>query len=134
MENSFNEEQKQVFEVIERMVYAFHTKDIHGVLACYEDRATVMFEPQQPLSGTEMLRTAFLQAFTMNPQYDLHKHEIYVTGDIATHIAPWAMKGRLPDGTDIEQNGLSIAVLRKQPSGGWLIAQDNPHGQFLLDN
>lgn len=134
MENHWNEEQREVYSTIDKMVHAFHAKDIRGVLACYEADATVLFEPQQPLSGTEMLEAAFLQAFAMNPRYDLYKHEIYITGNIATHVAPWRMTGRLPDGAGIEQRGLSVAVLRKQRDGAWLIVQDNPHGQFLLDN
>jgi len=44
------------------------------------------------------------------------------------------MVGTLPDGSKIEQNGLSVATLRKQPDGSWLMIQDNPHGQFRLNN
>lgn len=134
MENNFNEEQRKVFNTIERMVTAFQSKDIAGVLATYEENAIVMFEPQKPVQGKETLRAVFTQFVAMNPQYVFSGHEIYVSGDIATHIAPWRMVGQLPDGTKIEQSGLSIAVLRKQTDGSWLMVQDNPHGQFLLEN
>lgn len=132
MENNFNEEQKKVFSTIEKMVTAFQNKDIDGVLATYEDNAIVMFEPQKPVQGKETLRAVFTQFVGMNPQYTFSGHEIYISGDIATHIAPWKMVGQLPDGTKIEQSGLSVAVLRKQADGNWLMIQDNPHGQFLL--
>lgn len=132
MENNFNEEQKKVFSTIEKMVDAFQNKNIDGVLSAYEPDAIVMFEPQKPVSGKEVLKTVFSQFVGMNPQYTFSGHEIYISGDIATHIAPWSMTGQLPDGTKIEQSGLSIAVLRKQASGNWLMIQDNPHGQFLL--
>tara|TARA_R110002051_G_scaffold324349_2_gene421228 strand:- start:6515 stop:7036 length:522 start_codon:yes stop_codon:yes gene_type:complete len=134
MENNFNEEQKKVFSTIERMVTAFQNKDIAGVLATYEENAIVMFEPQKPVQGKETLRAVFTQFVGMNPQYTFSGHEIYVSGDIAVHTAPWEMVGQLPDGTKIEQSGLSIAVLRKQTDGSWLMVQDNPHGQFLLEN
>ena len=133
MENNFNEEQKKVFSTIEKMVAAFQNKDIEGVLATYEDNAIVMFEPQKPVQGKETLRAVFTQFVGMNPQYTFSSHEIYISGDIATHTAPWKMVGQLPDGTKIEQSGLSVAVLRKQADGNWLMIQDNPHGQFLLD-
>lgn len=133
MENNFNEEQKKVFNTIERMVTAFEKKDIEGVLATYEANAIVMFEPQKPVQGKEALRTVFTQFVGMNPQYTFSGHEVYVSGDIATHIAPWKMVGQLPDGTKIEQSGLSIAVLRKQADGNWLMIQDNPNGQFLMN-
>ena len=133
MENDFNEEQKKVFSTIERMVAAFEKKDIDGVLATYETNAIVMFEPQKPVHGKETLRAVFTQFVSMNPQYTFSGHEVYVSGDIATHIAPWKMTGQLPDGSKIEQSGLSIAVLRRQADGNWLMIQDNPNGQFLLN-
>ena len=133
MENKFNEEQKRVFSTIEKMVSAFQNKDIDGVLATYEENAIVMFEPQKPVQGKETLRAAFTQFVGMNPQYTFSGHEVYISGDIATHISPWKMVGQMPDGTKIEQSGLSIAILRKQTDGNWLMIQDNPHGQFLLN-
>lgn len=132
MENNFNEEQKKVFSTIERMVTAFQNKDIEGVLATYEDGAIVMFEPQKPVQGKEALKAVFTQFVGANPKYTFSGHEVYISGDIATHTAPWKMVGQLPDGTKIEQSGLSVAVLRKQADGNWLMIQDNPHGQFLL--
>lgn len=133
MENNFNEEQKKVLSTIERMVAAFEKKDIAGVLETYEADAIVMFEPQKPVQGKETLRAVFTQFVGMNPQYTFSGHEVYVSGNIATHTAPWTMKGQLPDGTKIEQSGLSVAVLRKQADGNWLMIQDNPHGQFLMN-
>ncbi len=133
MENNFNEEQKKVFGTIQQMVSAFEKKDIDGVLETYEDNAIVMFEPQQPVQGKENLRTLFTQFVSMNPKYTFGEHEVYIAENIATHIAPWHMVGSMPDGTKIEQNGLSVATLRKQPDGEWLMIQDNPHGQFSIN-
>lgn len=133
MENNFNPEQKKVFSTIQRMVAAFEKKDIEGVLATYEPDAIVMFEPQKPVHGRETLRATFTQFVGMNPKYTFGGHEIFISGNIATHVAPWSMIGQLPDGTKIEQSGLSVAVLRKQADGTWLMIQDNPHGQFLLN-
>ena len=133
MENNFNKEQQKVFNTIEKMVFAFQNKDIDGVLATYEENAIVMFEPQKPVQGKKTLRAVFTQFVEMNPQYTFSGHEVYIAGDIATHIAPWEMTGKMPDGTKIEQSGLSIAILRKQKNGNWLMIQDNPHGQFLFN-
>ena len=43
------------------------------------------------------------------------------------------MTAKSPEGNEIKQNGLSIAVLRKQEDGEWLMIIDNPHGSFLLN-
>lgn len=134
METNFNAEQKKVYSTIEKMVMAFQNKDIDGVLATYENNAVVMFEPQIPVKGKDNLRVAFTEFVGFSPQYSFSGHEVYISGAIATHIAPWKMVGQLPDGSKIEQSGLSIAVLRKQADGSWLMIQDNPHGQFLMNN
>lgn len=132
METSFSAEQKKVYNVIVKMTNAFIKKDIDGVLATYEDGAIVMFEPQKPVTGKDNLRRAFMQFVTMNPIFTYSGHEVYISGDIAMHIAPWKMLGQLPDGTEVEQSGLSVAVLRKQANGSWLMIQDNPNAQYLL--
>lgn len=133
MEPNFNAEQKKVYNVIVNMTNAFEKKDIEGVLATYEDGAIVLFEPQKPVTGKDNLRMAFTQFVTMNPIFTYSGHEVYISGDIATHIAPWKMVGHLPDGSKVEQSGLSVAVLRKQANGTWLMIQDNPNGQFLMN-
>jgi ketosteroid isomerase-like protein len=50
------------------------------------------------------------------------------------HVAPWVMIGQAPDGTEVSQQGLSVAVLRKQADGRWLMVLDNPNAQALMDN
>lgn len=69
----------------------------------------------------------FIQFVGMNPKYTFSSHEIYISGNIATHTPPWKMTDELPDGTKIEQSGLSVAVLRKQTDGSWLMIRDTPH-------
>lgn len=133
METIFNAEQQKVYSTIEKMVTAFHAKDIDGVLSTYEDGAIVMFEPQKPVSGKDNLKVAFTQFAGMDPKFTFSGHEVYISGNIATHIAPWSMTGKMPDGSSIEQSGLSVAVLRKQPNGTWLMIQDNPSGNFLMN-
>lgn len=131
--NKFSAEQIQVLGTIEEMVTAFHNKDIDGVMACYEQSATVVFEPEKPITKRSDIIAAFQEAFAINPNYRFKGHEVFITGDIATHFTPWTMSGQLPDGTKIEQSGLSVAVLRKQSDGKWLMIFDNPHGQFLME-
>jgi hypothetical protein len=42
------------------------------------------------------------------------------------------MTGTAPDGSAIEQGGLSVALLRRQPDGRWLMVVDDPFGDELL--
>ncbi len=125
--------EKDVLHTIGQMTTAFHNGDIEGVMASYEDNAVVVFNPETPVSDPVSLREMFQQAFTLNPYFEYSGHEVFIAGDIAVHFAPWTMNGKAPDGTDIEQSGLSVAVLRRQPDGRWLMVIDDPHGQHLLN-
>ena len=99
----------------------------------HDGNATVVFEPDKPVSDDAAVREMFRQFASMSPQFEYAGHEVLISGDIAVHFAPWNMKGKAPDGTEIDQGGLSVAVLRRQSDGSWLMVIDNPHGQRLLE-
>ncbi len=126
-------EQQDVLSTIEKMTAAFQNKNINEVMACYEPNAVVVFEPESPVSDSNVLKEMFTGMAMANPVFTYSGHEVFITGNIATHIAPWKMTAKAADGSEIKQNGLSIAVLRKQEDGKWLMLLDNPHGQFLMN-
>ena len=126
------EEQKKVQNAIEKMTTAFQNKNIAQVMTCYEPNAVVIFEPESPTTGFKILEDMFQKMSSINPKFTYSGHEVFIAGNIATHIAPWKMTGKTPEGVEIKQSGLSIAVLRKQKNGEWLMVLDNPHGQFLM--
>ena len=132
-ENTMNKEEANVIKTVETMTSAFHKKNIAGVLTSYEDGAAVIFEPGKRVSDPVVLKQMFEGAFQLDPRFSYpNGHEVYISNDIALHIAPWVMKGKSPDGVEIKQSGLSVAVLRKQENGAWLLVLDNPHGQLLM--
>lgn len=128
----FTKEQKDVLNAIKQMTSAFQNKNIDRVMESYETNAIVIFEPGQPISNQEDIRDMFSAMAQLNPIFTYSGHEVFITGNIATHFAPWSMTGITPDGTEIKQNGLSVAVLRQQKNGDWLIILDNPNGQSLM--
>jgi ketosteroid isomerase-like protein len=133
-ENLMNNETNQALQTVELMTAAFHNKDIKGVLSHYEKGAAIMFEAGSPITDPEILKQMFEGAFQINPTFKYPKgHEVYVANDIALHIAPWKMNGVAPDGSAISDSGLSVAVLRKQANGRWLMVLDNPNSQALMD-
>ena len=132
-QKTMQEEINKVINTIKNMTSAFHQSDINGVMSSYEERAAVMFEVGKSISDKHTLQQMFSNAFQLKPHFTYPKgHEVYIANDLALHIAPWLMQGKAPDGSDIEQQGLSVAVLRKQHNGEWRIVLDNPHGQQLL--
>jgi ketosteroid isomerase-like protein len=126
------QDQTQVLVAVETMTAAFMAKDIETVMQAYEPGAVVAFEPGQPIGDAEALAAMFTGMSGVNPQFTYAGHEVMVSGDTALHIAPWSMVGTGPDGTEIKQSGLSVAVLRRQPDGSWRMVIDNPHGSRLM--
>lgn len=130
---TMNETEQNVLAAVESMTAAFHDKNIERVLSSYEQDATIVFQPGEPSDQIANIRAGFEGFFAVNPRFDYAGHEVYVSGDIAVHIAPWTMSGQTPDGQELKQSGLSIAVLRQQPDGEWLMVIDNPHGSRLME-
>ena len=124
--------EQNIIRAVEEMTAAFHAGDIDRVMASYEANATIVFEPGEPVRGADTQRQRFIDACAISPQFTYAGHEVFVTGDTAVHIAPWTMKATTPDGQPLEEHGLSIAVLRRQDDGRWLMVIDDPHGGRLL--
>lgn len=130
---ALNSTQQEVLQAVQHMTDAFHRKDIKGVMDSYEPNALVVFDPQNPIQDAGALQERFLQTFGISPRFEYSGHEVFVNGNLGIHLAPWTMTATAPDGTAIQQTGLSIAVLRQQKDGKWLMVFDDPHGQFLME-
>lgn len=127
-----NAEQNKVLRTITEMGSNYNARDIDAVMQAYEASAVVLFEPGNPVSGLAVIKGAFQGSLAVNPYFSFGKHEVTIAGDIALHLTPYTMTGKTPDGQNISQSGLSVAVLRRQADGQWLMVIDNPHGQTLL--
>ena len=122
-----------VVDAVQQMTRAFESGNIEHVMRAYDDGAVVAFEPGKPVADRSTIQETFKQWFALNPHFDYAVHEVFISGDLALHMAPWHMTGTAADGTPIEQRGLTVAVLRRV-DGRWLLAIDNPHGQRLLNS
>lgn len=122
-----------VLAAVMAMTAGLENGDIDAVMATYEGGAAVVFEPGAPVSDAQAMRQIFTDLSALQPDISYAAgHEVIVAGDIAVHLAPWSMTGMTPDGDPIEQEGLSVAVLRRQTDGTWKLVIDNPHGSHLL--
>jgi len=124
--------ERAVIQAVEDLTAAFQKRDLEGVMTAYEPSAAIAFEPGQSVGDEDRIRETFAQWFALNPRFEYAGHDVLVAGDLALHVAPWHMRGTLPGGQPVEREGLSIAVLRRAPSGEWQIVIDKPHGQRLL--
>ena len=126
-------DRQAVLNTVKEMTAAFQAGDIDKVMASYADGATIVFEPGAPVSDPAQQRAAFQQFFAAKPEFTYAGHEVHLTGDTAVHLAPWTMTGTAPDGSAITDRGLSVAVLRRQADGRWLMVIDDPHGEHLMN-
>lgn len=121
-----------ILSTIDAMTTAFHKGDIDGIMRTYEPGAVVVGEPGTPITGTPALRAMFAGFIAAKAHFTFLGHEVIQAEDVALHLTPWRMAGVAPDGTAVEASGLSVAVLRRQPDGRWLMVIDDPFGDALL--
>ncbi|KZN48433.1 YybH family protein [Pseudoalteromonas luteoviolacea] len=123
-----NHQELNVLATIKRMTNAFNQGELEAVMAQYETQAAVAFEPNQWIHCRKTISECFKEALAIKPTFTYPgTHKVTIAGDIATHTANWVMNAILPSGEAIQESGLSVATLRKQDSGNWLIVIDNPH-------
>lgn len=122
----------KIIHVVKQMSEAMAQGKLDSVMAAYESGATLVAQPGTSVSGPAF-KDAMDGYVSMAPVFEMPKHEVIESGDIALHIAPWTMKAVDPaSGQEITQKGLSLAVFRKQSDGKWLMVIDNPFGDNLL--
>jgi uncharacterized protein (TIGR02246 family) len=125
-------EHSQIQSVAEANNAAVSAGDIDGALATFEPDAAMAVQPGMTVAGTPALRAAFQQFLAIHPKITVTGQNLIQAGDIALHSFTWTMSAKAPDGSPIEQGGLSTVVLRKQPDGRWLMVIDNPFSDHLL--
>lgn len=125
-------EPNQAISTVLTMTEAFQRADLPGVLRSYEPGAVVVGAPGNPLQGEAALKEMFAGFMAVKPRFTYAGHDVVEAGDLALHIAPWHMTGVDPEGKPVEAQGLSVAVLRRQPDGRWLMVIDQPYGDQLL--
>jgi ketosteroid isomerase-like protein len=127
------DQNEPILSTIHQMVDAFHEGNIAGILKTYESGAVVMAKPGAPVSGKSALEAMFAGFIAAKARFTFLGHEVIQASDLALHFTPWRMTGTGPDGSPIAGGGLSVAVLRRQPDGKWLMVIDDPYGDAILN-
>ena len=119
--------------VVSALSSAIEAGDIDAAKGFYAPEAAVMFDPVVPSRGLDTIGAAFTEFAAVSPVFRYPNGEqVIVVGDIALHIAPWAITGTTPDGAALADEGLSVAVLQRNVDGQWRIVIDQPYGDALL--
>lgn len=113
-------------QTIETLLKLRSVGNIDAILALYEKEATIVTARNQVEHGTEAIRTFLRIYVAMKPTFTVLEQTIIEGADLALHISSWSLTGTDSNQQVVQLTGLSSDVLRKQRSGEWLIAIDNP--------
>lgn len=121
-------DETKILSTINRMTSAFAAGDINTIMSTYVPGAVVIGEPGKPVTGDAALRAMFADFIQSGVAFSYGAHEVVVAGDTALHLMKWSAPG--PDGKTM--SALSVAVLRRQSDGNWLMVIDHPTGNGVM--
>jgi ketosteroid isomerase-like protein len=110
---------------------AITSADLDAALSLYEPEATFALPKafgEGSVTGLDALRETFGGLLALTPQLTVNAEKTLLSGDTALVIGRWTLKGRDPDGNEIDTGGRFTDVIRRQADGGWLFVIDNPNG------
>ena len=119
-------------EDVSRMIGEMMTSgDVEAALTLYEPDAMFVMPTgfgEGTVTGLDALRETLNGFLSMSPELAVNPEKTRVAGDTALVIGNWKLKGRDPEGNDIDATGRFADVVRRQPDGNWLFVIDNPNG------
>lgn len=103
-----------------------HAGDLDGLVALYEPAAVFEPQPGVVVEGRQAIRQALAALLALRPTMVAETVQVLRADDVALVINEWTMTGTAPDGSEVRQGGRSADVVRRQPSGAWLVLVDKP--------
>lgn len=119
-------------DAVHELDKAFNSKNIEGILEFYDENATVVFAPENLITGKTALKKAFSQALALNGKATQLKTKVIESGDIALFISQWVFTRSNPDGSLMRRENYATTVFKKNINGEWLIIIDNSFGPAIL--
>lgn len=117
-----------ILQTIQTMTDALARGDVDTVMSTYALPASVVAAPGQVVSGDQALRAMFAEFMASGVNFTYGAHEVVVADGIALHLMAWEVPG--PD--NVTTRALSVAVLQRQPDGGWKMVVDHPFGDAVM--
>lgn len=118
-------------DTMQRLIAAINAGDVEGALSLYHPDATFVSEPGKSATGREAIRGALGDFLATRPTLAIESHDTVEAGDVALHCTRWSLRDTGPDGSPVRRTGRGAVVLRRQPSGVWLIAVENPWADLV---
>jgi uncharacterized protein (TIGR02246 family) len=120
-------------DVIDGFATFLSAGDLAAALELYDGDAAFLGTPASVTRGDD-LRSALAGFFALRPTLTPGPRRVIVAGDTALVVHDWHLRGTLPDGAPVEQQGRAVDVLRRQLDGTWRLLIDDPWGVTVLDD
>jgi uncharacterized protein (TIGR02246 family) len=118
-----SQDKRAIRELVEKWMAASRTGNIAGVLTLMADDIVFMVPGREPF-GKEAFAKASqgMKDFKFDGKADIRELEVhgdwaYLRNFIEVTITP-------PGGAPMRRSGYTLSILRKQPSGEWLLTRD----------
>jgi ketosteroid isomerase-like protein len=82
--------------------------------------------------GREAIREALATMLATRPRVVTNARIVLAGEDLALYHSEWSMEAAGPTGETVRETARSADVLRRDASGAWRIAIDNPWGTSLI--
>jgi len=106
----------------------FRAGDLEGILALYEDDATIVQADGSSRQGKAAVREMMSGLLALGGELELDTRYAVRRGDLALLSNRWTLRGRDGDGQPFELSGQTTEVVRRQADGRWLYLIDHPWG------
>ena len=113
---------------IELFADAMNAGDLDAALSLYEPGATFAPQPGASVTGLPAIGEALAGFVALRPTLSGRVLKVLEADGVALVVNEWSLTGRGPDGGEINMNGVSSDVLRRQDGRRWLILVDDPWG------
>lgn len=107
---------------------AFRAGDLEGILALYEDDATLVHADGSTSAGKAAVREMMVSLLALGGEFDLTTRYAVRMGDLALLSNRWTLCGTGSDGQALALEGQTTEVVRRHADGRWLYVIDHPWG------
>ncbi len=119
-----SDDERAIRNLVDNWLIATQKGDLRAVLKLMDDDATFMVPGQKPF-GKEAFAIAFRQMKDVRISARSDIQEIVIAQDVAYMRNYLEITMLPPGGADpVNRAGYTLTILRKRPTGGWVIARD----------